>query len=98
MGKRRIRLLSEHHGITIFGIDNKIAVTDPVYTVYVDTNVMAGRTGEMADDGMYEGLNEILTEESHTNFVIICFHDSHKLMIGPELILGGLSLVVSYLT
>ena len=40
----------------IFGIDNKIAVTDPVYTVYVDTNVMAGRTGEMADDGMYEGL------------------------------------------
>ncbi|WP_305513319.1 LL-diaminopimelate aminotransferase [Methanobrevibacter sp. V14] len=40
----------------IFGTDNKIAVTDPVYTVYVDTNVMAGRTGEMADDGMYEGL------------------------------------------
>ncbi|MDO5332187.1 MAG: LL-diaminopimelate aminotransferase, partial [Bacillota bacterium] len=39
----------------IFGIDNKIAVTDPVYTVYVDTNVMAGRTGEM-NDGMYEGL------------------------------------------
>ena len=34
----------------IFGIDNKIAVTDPVYTVYVDTNVMAGRTGEMGDD------------------------------------------------
>ena len=40
----------------IFGIDNKIAVTDPVYTVYVDTNVMAGRTGEMGEDGMYEGL------------------------------------------
>ncbi|WP_432645654.1 LL-diaminopimelate aminotransferase [Methanobrevibacter sp.] len=39
----------------IFAIDNKIAVTDPVYTVYVDTNVMAGRTGEMKD-GMYEGL------------------------------------------
>ena len=43
----------------IFGIDNKIAVTDPVYTVYVDTNVMAGRTGEMKDDGMYEGLTYI---------------------------------------
>ncbi len=40
----------------IFGTDNKIAVTDPVYTVYVDTNVMAGRTGEMGEDGMYEGL------------------------------------------
>lgn len=29
----------------IFGIDNKVAVCDPVYPVYVDTNVMAGRTG-----------------------------------------------------
>lgn len=29
----------------IFGVDNKIAVCDPVYPVYVDTNVMAGRTG-----------------------------------------------------
>ena len=29
----------------IFSIDNKIAVCDPVYPVYVDTNVMAGRTG-----------------------------------------------------
>jgi len=30
----------------IFAQDNKIAVCDPVYPVYVDTNVMAGRTGE----------------------------------------------------
>ena len=30
----------------IFGKDNKVAVSDPVYPVYVDTNVMAGRTGE----------------------------------------------------
>lgn len=29
----------------IFGLNNKIAVTDPVYPVYVDSNVMAGRTG-----------------------------------------------------
>lgn len=29
----------------IFGPDNRIAVCDPVYPVYVDTNVMAGRTG-----------------------------------------------------
>lgn len=29
----------------IFGLGNKIAVCDPVYPVYVDTNVMAGRTG-----------------------------------------------------
>lgn len=30
----------------IFSIDNKIAVCDPVYPVYVDTNAMSGRTGE----------------------------------------------------
>ncbi len=29
----------------IFAMDNKIAVCDPVYPVYVDSNVMAGRTG-----------------------------------------------------
>jgi LL-diaminopimelate aminotransferase len=40
----------------IFDLDNTVAVTDPVYTVYVDTNVMAGRTGAMNDKGMYEGL------------------------------------------
>ena len=29
----------------IFGLDNRVAVCDPVYPVYVDSNVMAGRTG-----------------------------------------------------
>ncbi|MDD5458580.1 MAG: LL-diaminopimelate aminotransferase [Phycisphaerae bacterium] len=37
----------------IFGIDNVIAVTDPVYPVYVDTNVMAGRTGDADEKGRY---------------------------------------------
>lgn len=40
----------------IFGIDNVIAVTDPVYPVYVDTNVMAGRTGDAIDGGRYDGI------------------------------------------
>ena len=42
--------------LDIFGDDNKIAVTDPVYPVYVDTNVMAGHTGDASEDGKYEGL------------------------------------------
>jgi LL-diaminopimelate aminotransferase len=42
--------------LDIFGKDNKIAVTDPVYPVYVDTNVMAGHTGEANDKGEYGGL------------------------------------------
>ncbi len=37
----------------VFGLDNVIAVTDPVYPVYVDTNVMAGRTGDAIDKGRY---------------------------------------------
>jgi len=38
----------------IFGLDNIVAVTDPVYPVYVDTNVMAGRTGQADKNGQYE--------------------------------------------
>jgi LL-diaminopimelate aminotransferase len=41
--------------LDIFGNDNTIAVTDPVYPVYVDTNVMAGHTGEANERGEYKG-------------------------------------------
>lgn len=34
----------------LFGIDNTIAITDPVYPVYLDSNVMAGRTGDFQKD------------------------------------------------
>ena len=40
-----------------FGNGNKIALTDPVYPVYVDTNVMAGNTGEANESGAYEGIH-----------------------------------------
>jgi LL-diaminopimelate aminotransferase len=42
--------------LDIFGKGNVIAITDPVYPVYVDTNVMAGNTGDADDKGAYEGL------------------------------------------
>lgn len=42
--------------LDIFGKNNTIAVTDPVYPVYVDTNVMAGHTGAANEAGKYEGL------------------------------------------
>ena len=42
----------------IFGADNKIAVCDPVYPVYVDSNVMAGRTGEY--DEITEGFRDVI--------------------------------------
>ena len=40
----------------IFGLTNKVAITDPVYPVYLDTNVMAGRTGTLQDDGHFAGV------------------------------------------
>jgi LL-diaminopimelate aminotransferase len=40
----------------IFAGDAIIAVSDPVYPVYVDSNVMAGRTGPAGDDGRYPGI------------------------------------------
>ena len=42
--------------LDIFGNQNRIAITDPVYPVYVDTNVMAGHTGPVRDGGRYEGI------------------------------------------
>ena len=41
----------------IFGTDNIIAITDPVYPVYLDTNIMAGRTGKYnKEKDQYEGV------------------------------------------
>ncbi|OGJ05978.1 LL-diaminopimelate aminotransferase [Candidatus Nomurabacteria bacterium RIFOXYC2_FULL_36_19] len=40
---------------SIFGVDNVVAVADPVYPVYVDSSVISGRTGDFVN-GKYEGL------------------------------------------
>ncbi len=54
--------------LEIFGAGNTVAIIDPVYPVYVDTNVMAGRTGAADESGRYEGLVYIpVTAEN--NFV-----------------------------
>jgi LL-diaminopimelate aminotransferase len=42
--------------LDIFGDGNRIAVMDPVYPVYVDSNVMAGHTGSADEKGIYCGL------------------------------------------
>ncbi|MBD1849293.1 LL-diaminopimelate aminotransferase [Leptolyngbya sp. GB1-A1] len=52
--------------LDIFGDSNTIAVTDPVYPVYVDTNVMAGHTGDANEQGEYGGLVYLpITAENH---------------------------------
>lgn len=42
--------------LEIFGNNNTIAIQDPAYPVYVDTNVMGGRTGQYQTGGYYEGI------------------------------------------
>ena len=42
--------------LDILGSQNRIAITDPVYPVYLDTNVMAGHTGPADDAGLFEGI------------------------------------------
>lgn len=69
--------------LDIFGDDNTIAVTDPVYPVYVDTNVMAGHTGPANENGEYEGLvympisaeNDFVAEipAEKVDLVYLCF-------------------------
>lgn len=40
----------------ILGLNNMVAITDPVYPVYVDTNVMGGRSGDLGKDGKWSGI------------------------------------------
>ncbi|WP_094603021.1 LL-diaminopimelate aminotransferase [Sporomusa silvacetica DSM 10669] len=50
----------------IFGVNNRVAITDPVYPVYLDTNVMAGRTGDLVT-GKFAGVT-YLTCNAENNF------------------------------
>lgn len=66
----------------LFAQDIKIALPDPVYPAYLDTNVMAGRTGQF-DDGRYEGivyLDSVMANEfvpslpkENVDLIYLCF-------------------------
>jgi LL-diaminopimelate aminotransferase len=67
----------------IFAADCTVALTDPVYPVYIDSNVMAGRTGEIDKAGRYAGVVylpcteangfEPLLPEQPVDLVYLCF-------------------------
>ncbi len=70
--------------VDIFGKDNKVAITDPVYPVYLDTNVMSGRSGNYnKKTGMYENVvympvtkeNNFVPElpKEHVDMIYLCF-------------------------
>ena len=55
--------------VDIFAQENTVAITDPVYPVYLDTNVMSGRTGNFDEQkGIYEGITYLKMNEEN-NFV-----------------------------
>ncbi len=69
--------------LDIFGKGNIIAITDPVYPVYVDTNVMAGNTGDADARGAFGGLlylpcnaaNGFVADvpQAHADIIYLCF-------------------------
>jgi LL-diaminopimelate aminotransferase len=71
------------HILDILGSRNTVAVPDPVYPAYVDTNVMAGHTGLAQKNGSYEGIHYLAcTAENHfvpepptedVDLVYLCF-------------------------
>ena len=52
----------------IFSSDCTVAITDPVYPVYLDTNVMAGRTGTLQEDGRFANVT-YLPCNAENNFI-----------------------------
>jgi LL-diaminopimelate aminotransferase len=80
--------------LEIFGADNKVAIADPVYPVYVDTNVMAGRTGAADDRGRYAGLVYIPTTaenqfvppvpKEHVDLIYLCFPNNPTGMVATR--------------
>ncbi len=67
----------------IFSLDAKVAMTDPVYPVYLDTNVMAGRSGLLGPDGRYANItylpcragNSFIPElpKQRVDIIYLCF-------------------------
>lgn len=67
----------------IFSLDNKVAICDPVYPVYVDTNVMSGRSGEKDENGKWSNIyympctaeNNFLPHipTQHVDIIYLCF-------------------------
>ena len=82
------------HILDILGDHNKVAITDPVYPVYVDTNVMAGHTGPPRKDGSFEGVvylpgtaeNNFVPDppKEHVDLIYLCFPNNPTGAVGTR--------------
>jgi LL-diaminopimelate aminotransferase len=84
--------------LDIFGMDNVAAITDPSYPVYVDSNVMAGRTGEANTKGQFKKIvympciakNDFIPEmpKAHVDIIYLCFPNNPTGAVATKEILG----------
>ena len=58
--------------LDIFGKDNVVLIPDPVYPVYVDTNVMAGRQVQFMNAGEENGFLAMPNPEIHADIIYMC--------------------------
>jgi LL-diaminopimelate aminotransferase len=80
--------------LDIFGAGNVVAVLDPVYPVYVDTNVMAGHTGPADATGRYGGLvylpvtaeNDFVPDlpKQHVDLIYLCYPNNPTGMVATK--------------
>lgn len=86
----------------LFSSDAKLAITDPVYPVYVDSNVMAGRSGNFID-GKFENIvylpcyaeNDFTPDlpKEHADLIYLCFPNNPT---GQSITKDGLKRWVDY--
>jgi LL-diaminopimelate aminotransferase len=80
--------------LDVFGAGNVVAVLDPVYPVYVDTNVMAGHTGPADATGRYGGLvylpvtaeNDFVPDlpKQHVDLIYLCYPNNPTGMVATK--------------
>ena len=84
--------------LDIFGLDNVVAITDPSYPVYVDSNVMAGRTGEANTKGQFKKIvympctakNDFIPglPKAHVDIIYLCFPNNPTGAVATKEVLG----------
>ncbi len=80
--------------LDIFGDKVRVAITDPVYPVYVDTNVMAGHTGNADEAGRYAGIEylpvleengfEVPLPKQPVDLIYLCFPNNPTGMVATR--------------
>ena len=64
--------------LDIFAKENVVLIPDPVYPVYVDTNVMAGREVKFMDANVSNGFLAMPDDSIHADIIYLCSPNNNK--------------------